>query len=184
MLAPPVTFLFLITMNALSIKFPSLAQPMASSKVMGLYFAASWCPDCTSVTPIVHDVFQGVVGGTLDHPLRHHDQCHDDDHHHTNDTLAMVYISSDTTETQMKLYVPKGWATVPFDHVEERTGLKRDFGTCAGNEAGPLRVSRTFGIPTLIVVQCNTGKILTTKGVDDVMKDKSGAVEKWLTMME
>ena len=178
----PVTLLFL-TMNALSTKFPSLAQPMASSKVMGLYFAASWCPDCTGVTPIINTMFKVATSSSssLDH--NNNNNLHND-----NDTdihsLSMVYISSDTTEAQMTKYVPNGWATVPFAHVEERTGLKRDFGTCSGSEAGPLKVSRKFGIPTLIVIQSDTGKILTTKGVDDVMKDTNGALVKWLTMMK
>jgi len=48
----------------------------------------------------------------------------------------------------------------------------------------PLSISRKFGIPTLIVVQSNSGKILTTAGVDDVMKDKGGALQKWLQMIE
>jgi nucleoredoxin len=174
----PVTLLFL-TMNSLSTKFPSLAQPMASSKVMGLYFAASWCPDCTGVTPIIDTMFKVATSSSISSSSLDHSNLHNDVH-----SLSMVYISSDTTEAQMTKYVPNGWTTVPFAHVEERTGLKRDFGTCSGSEAGPLKVSRKFGIPTLIVIQSDTGKILTTKGVDDVMKDTNGALEKWLTMME
>ena len=151
-----------MTVNALTSKFPSLVQPMATSKVMGLFFAASWCPDCTGVTPVVDEVLKGS----------------------NSKNLSIVYVSSDTTESQMMNYVPIGWMTVPFGQVEERTELKREFGACAGKEAGPLSISRKFGIPTLIVVQSNSGKILTTDGVDDVMKDKGGALQKWLQMIE
>jgi nucleoredoxin len=161
LLAPPAISLLLLAMNALSTKFPSLAQPMASSKVMGLFYAASWCPDCTGVTPVVDEVYKA-----------------------NTDSLSVVYISSDKTQAQMSSYVPAGWAVVPFDQVDERTGLKREFGACAGSEAGPLSVSRKFGIPTLIVIQSDNGKVLTTSGVDDVLRDKSGAVDKWLTMVE
>jgi thiol-disulfide isomerase/thioredoxin len=143
LLAPPAISLLLLAMNALSTKFPSLAQPMASSKVMGLFYAASWCPDCTGVTPVVDEVYKA-----------------------NTDSLSVVYISSDKTQAQMSSYVPAGWAVVPFDQVDERTGLKREFG------------------PTLIVIQSDSGKVLTTSGVDDVLRDKSGAVDKWLTMVE
>jgi nucleoredoxin len=162
LLAPPALSLLLLAMNALSNKFPSLAHPMASSKVMGLFYAASWCPDCIGVTPVVDEVYKADK----------------------TDSLSVVYISSDKTQDQMSSYVPTGWAVIPFDQVNERTDLKREFGACAGSEAGPLSVSRKFGIPTLIVIQSDNGKVLTTSGVDDVMRDKSGALDKWLNMVE
>ena len=78
---------------------------------------------------------------------------------------------------------------VPFENVDERSNLKRHFGACAAKEVSVLEMSpedRKSGIPTLILLQKATGKLLTRDGVDDMMADPIGAaaVQKWKEMLQ
>ena len=150
---------------ALSHRFPSLAAPLQSSTpLLGLYFASSWCSDCTAVTPSV-DAFAAA----------------------SKDSVQVIYVSSDASETQMKQTVPSSFGFVPFDCVEERDNLKRHFGVCAAKEREALGLSpeeRKFGIPTLIVLERATGKVLTTEGVEDIVNSNGeSAVKKWKAMV-
>jgi nucleoredoxin len=142
---------------ALSSKFPSVP---VTKPLLGLYFAASWCPDCTGVTPAVAAF----------------------DKAQTPD-WNLVYISSDRTAEQMTSNVPTEFLTVPFENVEERTELKRHFGACAGSETGPLSVQRKFGLPTLLVIETATGKVISTDGVGDIRKGDA-ALDYWKSLME
>lgn len=157
------------TMNAtdLASKFPSLAQPLSSSApLLGLYFAASWCPDCTEVTPAVNKIYESQASGDTK-------------------TLDLVYVASDSTADQMKNYVPSSWLAIPFDQVEERSNLKRHFGACAGKETEALGVDRKFGIPTLIILESSTGRVISTSGVEDVMGPNGGeqVLDRWKAML-
>jgi len=153
--------------TALSTEFPSWrVLSRVEKKLVGLYFAASWCPDCTGVTPVVDEVFRSAVNDGL---------------------MDLVYVASDTTEEQMKGYVPSGWSAVPFEAEEERSKLKRHFGCCASKEVGPLGMKpedRKFGIPTLILLDASSGKVVSTDGVNDVMKasppDAQKIYDSWI----
>lgn len=150
--------------SELSDRFPSL--PLQSgAPLLGLYFAASWCPDCRDVTPAI-DVFAFA----------------------NKKDVQVVYISSDTLEAQMKEYVPSSFSVVPFDYEEERADLKRHFGACAAKERGPLGMTpeeRKFGIPTLIILERATGTVVTSGGVDDIMGSSGeSVVGKWKSVLE
>jgi nucleoredoxin len=150
--------------SELSERFPSL--PLQSgAPLLGLYFAASWCPDCTAFTPAI-DVFAFA----------------------NKKDLQIVYISSDTSEAEMKEYVPSSFSVVPFDCEEERADLKRHFGACAAKERGPLGMKpeeRKFGIPTLIILEKATGIVATSGGIDDIMgSNGESVVGKWRSMLE
>lgn len=140
----------------LSTAFPSLASYFASSRIVGLYFASSWCPDCRPTTPMIKSVYESQNPTTPD-----------------DKKFEVVYVSSDTNEEEMMNYMSKShgsWGFVPF-HNEERNNLKRKFGVCAGKELfelGLSSVERKFGIPTLILIDCKTEEVLTFNGLDDV----------------
>ena len=161
----------MLSSDELKTKFPSLASSLASTSppILALYFASSWCPDCTGVTPVLHTFFL---------------------QERANKLFDLVYISSDNTEEQLKNNVPSAsWGVVPFENVDERSNLKRHFGACAAKEVSVLEMSpedRKSGIPTLILLEKATGKLLTRDGVDDMMADPIGAaaVQKWKEMLQ
>lgn len=144
---------------ALTSKFPSLftAPP---KPLTGLYFAASWCPDCSVPTPLLKEV-----------------------HAKTTNDWNVVYVASDKSDAQVQAFVGDStFEQIPFANVEERSELKRHFGACAGMEVGLLGMSREdrkFGVPTLIVLETATGNVISTDGVGEIMKNKEAAVEKW-----
>jgi nucleoredoxin len=144
----------------LASRFPSI--PL-DKPLVGLYFAASWCPDCTGVTPVVADVLA-----------------------RTADTWRVVYVASDITQEQLDSYAPASFVKIPFENEDERSNLKRHFGVCAGKEVESLGMTpdeRKSGIPTLIVLESATGKILTMNGVQDIMNSNESAVENWKTIL-
>jgi nucleoredoxin len=102
--------------------------------------------------------------------------------------VQVVYISSDTSEAEMKENVPSSFSVVPFDCEEERADLKRHFGACAAKERGPLGMTpeeRKFGIPTLIILEKATGTVVTSGAVDDIMgSNGESVVGKWKSMLE
>jgi nucleoredoxin len=160
------------TAAALSAKFPSLASPLSSPvPILGLYFAASWCPDCAPVTPKIQHIYQSQTTTS-------------------NKLLNLLYISSDTDEPQMRRSIGDSLPCVPFDNFEEREELKRHFGTCAAKERtflGLLPAERKHGIPTLILLESASGRILTEDGIDDLMQQQSqdGAdvLEMWKSLL-
>mmetsp|Transcript_36974 Transcript_36974/g.110745 ORF Transcript_36974/g.110745 Transcript_36974/m.110745 type:complete len:162 (-) Transcript_36974:601-1086(-) len=155
-------------MTGLADAFPSLSKPMSSSRLLGIYFASSWCPDCTPVTPKLRDLFVAAGGES-----------------EGKKAIEIVYVSSDNDASQMESSMKEThgpWAFVPFDS-DDRSGLKRHFGACAGKEAGELGMAETgkrkFGIPTLVVVDCESGNVITTGGVDDVLMRGTEALAGW-----
>lgn len=160
----PIWLTIMTSIATLFSKFPSL-QVTPQKPLLGLYFAASWCPDCTGVTPVVQEVLEK---NTAD--------------------MNVVYVASDSTEEQMKSYIPASFAAVPFGNAEERSNLKRHFGACASKEVAPLgmtREDRKHGIPTLILLDSDSGRIVTTSGVDDIMgSNRDAAVDGWKNLLK
>jgi thiol-disulfide isomerase/thioredoxin len=151
---------------------PSIAAMMPSLElskskyppIMGLLFAASWCPDCFDVVPAV-----GKVAGTSSQSL-----------------VEIIYVSSDTSEIEMLKFKPTDLKYIPFDAVQERSELKRKFRTCAAKEMNSLGLAdRKNGIPTLILLESSTGRIVTENGVDHVMKSGSpeSVLDGWRSML-
>jgi nucleoredoxin len=106
--------------------------------------------------------------------------------------MDLVYVSSDQTEQQMKKYVPSPkWGVIPFANAEERAELKRHFGACGARETAELGMKagdRKSGLPTLVVIDSETGNVLTRDGVDDIMGDDDShdpkeALQKWVSQL-
>jgi nucleoredoxin len=139
----------------LSKEFPSLSQSLSKAPILGLYFAASWCGDCDAVTPALAKV---IASQKKDEELVH-----------------IVYVSSDSSAKAMAAYKPEQFSEVPWA-AEERSSLKRFFGTCAGKERvslGMAPTDRKHGTPTLILLDAQSGSILTESGVEQVERMKS-----------
>jgi hypothetical protein len=131
--------------------------------LLGIYFAAAWCPDSTEATNKLAEVAS-----------------------ENKDRITIVYCSSDYTKTQMTEYTPDSFQTVPFDNEDERADIKRYFGACGAKEVEKLNMTpaqREHGLPTLIVLDRETEKVLTTGGAEDVVKDPKIAVDCWMGLV-
>lgn len=63
------------------------------------------------------------------------------------------------------------WGMIPFDS-SEKDELKKNFGCCAGSEVFQLGMSpfdRKYGIPTLVLIDCEKQEVISFDGVQDVM---------------
>ena len=142
----------------LSTKFPSLQKYLASSPYLALYFASSWCPDCTSITPIVSSMY-------------------------THKGLNVVYVSSDNSKEQMEKYYEKEkipFPSIPFENTEERTELKLQFGACASKEVPMIEGMKTrkkYGIPTLVVLDCKSQDIAMVMTDTEIKEDGLKSLE-------
>jgi thiol-disulfide isomerase/thioredoxin len=152
----------------LATEFPSLSQSISRAPILGLYFAASWCGDCDAVTPALAKV---IASQKNDEVLVH-----------------IVYVSSDTSANEMAAYKPEQFSAVPWEAEKERSSIKRFFGTCAGKERESLGMAltdRKHGTPTLILLDTQSGLILTESGAEQVesMESAESVLEEWQSML-
>jgi nucleoredoxin len=151
-------------------EFPSLQVPLDTSDIVALYFAASWCPMSTPTTKLLDKLFRDLLVDTADEE-RHE--------------LTIVYISSDEDVASFRSYVKPGWEAVPFENSNERSALKRHFGTCAKremDEAGLTTETRKFEIPNLIVLSGSTRQVLTYSGLEDIKELGDDALAHWMDL--
>jgi nucleoredoxin len=129
--------------------------------IIGLLFAASWCPDCSEIVPRTGQV------AALDN----------------SNLIDIYYVSSDTSENEMLQFKPPCMFHIPFSYDETRSQLKRKFAVCAQKEMNDLGIGmseRKHGIPTLILLNAATGKILAEHATEDIVElSPRAALSKW-----
>jgi hypothetical protein len=153
-------------------KFSELKYALEHSKLVLLYFAASWCPMSTPISEALDAAFGK---GDMNMLLTRNGK---------KKTLSIVYVSSDETLEEYEEYTCKRhWLPIPFDSPEKNE-LKRHFATCAHRELEELLIDRKHEIPTGIVIDSRTQGIITTNGADDVEVMGADALEHWLKMQE
>ncbi|RKP07541.1 thioredoxin-like-domain-containing protein [Thamnocephalis sphaerospora] len=83
------------------------------------------------------------------------------------DDLQIILVSHDRDEDAAAEYLSNklGWMTLPFDDVDRRRTLARLF--------------EVQMIPTLAIVDADTGKIVSTWGRSAIMKNPDGCLEEW-----
>jgi hypothetical protein len=180
-------------------QFNTLQYPFQHAKLVGLYFAASWCPMSTTPSNQLDEYF----GTTLLPPpttttaqqqqekqqqqLRRFKETTSSTAiataRHEQASLSIVYVSSDDTQEQLLNYQKQNWIAVPFDS-DERTALKKQFSVCAKKELEPLHMERKYEIPTLILLDGETRTIVTTNGVDDLKEFGAKALDHWLGLVD
>ena len=154
--------------------FPSLKYPMQNSKLVGIYFGASWCPMTTPVSALIDQHFGDLLlappasPDAMQLPQRY-------------EGLSIVYISSDQSANDMNAYVKSNWMFAPFE-TRERAYIKRHFFTCAKREQHELGIERKHEIPTLIIVEGESQQVLTYHGVKDLKEFGAQAIDHWLEL--
>jgi hypothetical protein len=144
-------------------RFSELKYALGNSKIMLLYFAASWCPMSTPISEALDEAF-----GRGDILLTRNGE---------EKTLSIVYVSSDETLKEYNEYTHnRHWLPIPFDS-SEKNALKRHFATCAHVELEELQLDRKHELPTIIVIDSKTQGIITTNGARDVEEMGDGALE-------
>jgi hypothetical protein len=150
-------------------QFPSLQYALSNSFLVGLYFAASWCPMSTPVTNLLDELFRDILVKPTGDSL--------------TGGLSIVYVSSDQSQEQFDHYIKPNWMSVPFENVQERSDLKRHFATCAKREMEELGMqTRDREIPSLIILAADTRQVLTYSGVQDIQERGVAAIDHWLEM--
>ena len=102
-------------------KFPFLKSVLEGADLVGLYFAASWCPMSTPVTSMLSGDMMPEAIGAATNALKTVGA------KSGKSLIDIVYVSSDETAEQMDAYIDSewtNWKSVPFDS-DERTELKR-----------------------------------------------------------
>jgi hypothetical protein len=151
-------------------QFDTLSNALENANLVGLYFAASWCPMSTPITNKLEQTFSSVPNllYTSGKPVEKHE-------------FAIVHVSSDTSQSTMENYLKPGWIGVPVDSPET-LALKRHFLTCAMREIKAVGIERKFEIPTLIILDGESHGVVTTNGVHDLKEEGSGALNRWVQM--
>lgn len=149
------------------LQFPSLEYALSHSKLVALYFAASWCPMSTPVSLLLDEQINEMLVPPAEVEERH-------------GSLSLVYVSSDQSDAEMKEYLANrpSWMFVPYESPE-RGLLKKHFKTCAKVEMNELQLKRKHEIPTLIVIDSESQQVLTFTGVKDVQEEGAKAVDTW-----
>ena len=148
--------------------FPTLSWALDHADLVGLYFAAQWCPMSTPVTQKLGQHFPDSV--LLPPPTQNTNPSHH--------TFAIVYVSSDTTQEEMNQYVKPNWIAIPMEE-DERTALKKHFAVCAKRELEELDMERKFEIPSLFILDGATQGLITTNGAQDVLNRGAVVLEYW-----
>lgn len=139
----------------------------SSRPILGLLFAAAWCPDCRPVVPAISKIVE-------------------QQQQYSSNLIDVVYVSSDTNQDEMLAFKPKSLYHIPFGDLEQRSALKRSFHTCAAKEVDPLQIVRRNGIPTLILLDTASGRVISESGVTDVVHcvSISDTLKKWNALLE
>ncbi|CAH0473618.1 unnamed protein product [Peronospora belbahrii] len=129
-----------------------------NGKVLAVYFAADWCPDCRAFQPVLNEFYEK-----------------------TGNDFDVVFVGSDASaEDQLAHFRDKQgpWWMVPYEN-EMRSHLKRMFGVCASAEVSELNpITRKGGIPTLVVIR-RDGEVVDFHAAEKVEQVGVKALSEW-----
>ncbi|KAL8605070.1 hypothetical protein ACOMHN_018871 [Nucella lapillus] len=121
-------------------------------KVVGLYFAAEWCPPCKGFTPKLQEFYKNLKNGAV-RPAG-------------VGAFEIVYVSWDKDEAAFRdSLASMPWIALPFAAKDKKNKLTKKF--------------RIQGIPRLVIVDGETGKTITVDGFNQLMEDESGCSFPW-----
>mmetsp|Transcript_17766 Transcript_17766/g.26954 ORF Transcript_17766/g.26954 Transcript_17766/m.26954 type:complete len:197 (+) Transcript_17766:23-613(+) len=135
-------------------QFQTIDLAFERADMVGLYFAASWCPMSTPPTKLLESIFTPAF---LSPPSGNKAK------------FAIVYVSSDKEIGAMESYMKPNWIGVPFQS-EEQTAIKKHFLVCSKRELKELQINRKHEIPSLFIFDSDTRNLITTDGVADIKR--------------
>mmetsp|Transcript_14457 Transcript_14457/g.21680 ORF Transcript_14457/g.21680 Transcript_14457/m.21680 type:complete len:293 (+) Transcript_14457:82-960(+) len=167
-------------LNSLA-QFKSVEKPLSHAKLVGLYFAASWCGMSTPVSNKLEQLFDASAGADTDATsLSNRILTSQDIDNGLHKDFSLVYISSDNTAEDMEKYTRPNWIPIPFDSPD-RNDLKRHYRACAEVEMEGLEITpRRYNIPTLLIVDSVTHGIITSNGAQDLEEYGAEVLDHWL----
>ncbi|EFJ40226.1 hypothetical protein VOLCADRAFT_108271 [Volvox carteri f. nagariensis] len=120
-------------------------EPLSSitgpNKVIALYFSAHWCPPCRQFTPKLAATYKSFK-----------------ETHPRAADWEVVFVSSDRDEKSFDgYYESMPWLALPFSERETKAALSSLY--------------KVRGIPTLVVIDGETGELITSNGRDAVGDD-------------
>jgi hypothetical protein len=162
-------------------QFPTLQHICRQNyKLIGLYFAASWCPMSTPTTKLLDTTFRHYLLSTRMKPKQLNET-----------TFTIVYVASDSTIESFYNYIQPGWDYIPYNNTIERSNIKQIFHTCAKREIDVLHMTdRWYEIPNLIILKYTRNyryidsvqqllQVITYHGLKDVRKYGIHALQIW-----
>jgi hypothetical protein len=151
-------------------EFPTLNEAFQKAEIVGLYFAASWCPMSKRPTQLLGQIF-----GAEQLTPRSGE---------TKAKVAIVYVSSDRSKSSMEAYMHDHWMGVPFGS-EEKTALKRHFSVCAHREIPELNIDRKYDIPHLFVFDGGSRSLISTNGAYEVRERPNLSIlDHWKNLLQ
>jgi hypothetical protein len=153
-------------------QYTSLEYALKHSRLVGLYFAASWCPMSTPVSELIDEHLGDMLltPPSLENPPPT-----------VRAPMSLVYVSSDRSVEDFLSYPRRKWISVPFESIE-RTALKKHFSVCAKPEMEKLGIDRKFEIPTLLILDGETHGVISTNGAEDLMEYQNNAFKHWMDL--
>ena len=150
--------------------------------IIGLYFAASWCPMSTPTTQLLDDTFRSYLLHQPTPQPKSVDEAvaaatvKESSLPPPSTTFKIVYVSSDETIESFQSYLRPGWDSIPYhidnELIPERDRIKRFFHTCAKREIQQvfqnhhqnhnhiqLDSERWYEIPHLIILNATVTSI-------------------------
>ncbi|XP_065183774.1 nucleoredoxin-like [Sycon ciliatum] len=125
------------------------ASLAGEGKVIGLYFSGQWCPPCKAFTPVLLAFYHAFKTSS-----------------ERGELLDVVFISSDRNkESFHEYYSEMPWHAMPYECREKKAELTRKF--------------RITGIPSLVLVDGQTGKVISTSGRNIVAADPEAKKFPW-----
>mmetsp|Transcript_16833 Transcript_16833/g.36346 ORF Transcript_16833/g.36346 Transcript_16833/m.36346 type:complete len:195 (-) Transcript_16833:1617-2201(-) len=123
------------TSDGSAMKPDELADTLKGKRV-ALYFAAGWCPMCTSFEPSLLQFREAAVSSGKD--------------------VEIIYVPSDRSDADVvKRTKAMGMMSVPIG--EEADELKKRYKIWAGAECMKLGMGRRSGVPALVVLDPKNG---------------------------
>ena len=158
----------LISQKGETISTDSLA---GKNKVLALYFSAHWCPPCRRFTPVLKCFYENVKSSE------------------NGNNFDIVFVSSDREESQFDEYFGEmPWKALPYAErdLKVSTNCLQSlqyfhvfYSCCSTLKAKVSKKFKVSGIPTLVFLDAETGKLITDEGRNIVGDDKEGKNFPW-----
>jgi len=127
-----------------------MGEEVRKNKYLMLYFSAHWCPPCRGFTPKFAEWYKK-------------NKAKKDG---TDQSFDVVFISSDRDQKAFdEYYGEQPWLALPHSARDLKEKISDSFDV--------------QGIPTLVVLDCETGKVVTDSGRGGVMTDPDAEKFPW-----